>query len=160
MIREDRKNELRKLAYNQGLQETYYLINKQFERELTLHPPKDIEERVYDNKLKNYTINTVGDYVIYEIIHDYPDQSKMLPYLYVFPPKENKTKKYLDYLNSYISQILEHIYGVSRNKFICICGISFYVYRLSKTGSKIIGMEKYVKMKMYTIVYLAIICVF
>jgi hypothetical protein len=30
MIREDRKNELRKLAHNQGLRhETYYLINKQ-----------------------------------------------------------------------------------------------------------------------------------
>jgi hypothetical protein len=33
MIREDRKNELRKLAYNQCLQQqTYYLINKQLER--------------------------------------------------------------------------------------------------------------------------------
>jgi ribosomal protein S6 len=41
VIREDRKNKLRKLAYNQGLQqETYYLINKQFKKELTLHPPK------------------------------------------------------------------------------------------------------------------------
>jgi hypothetical protein len=41
--------------------------------------------------------------------------------------------------------MLEHIYGGSSTKFICICGISFYVYRLSKTGSKIIGMEKYIK---------------
>jgi hypothetical protein len=69
----------------------------------------------------------------------------MLPYLYVFHPKESKTQKYLDYLNGYISQILEHIYGRSSTKFICICGISFYIYRLSKTGSKIIGVEKYVK---------------
>jgi hypothetical protein len=41
MIREDRKNELRKLAFNKHLhQETYYLINKQFEREIERHPPK------------------------------------------------------------------------------------------------------------------------
>jgi hypothetical protein len=33
MIREDRKNELRKLAHSTGLRhETYYLINKQFEK--------------------------------------------------------------------------------------------------------------------------------
>jgi hypothetical protein len=33
IIREDRKNELRKLAYNHELkQETYYLINRQFEK--------------------------------------------------------------------------------------------------------------------------------
>jgi hypothetical protein len=257
MIREDRKNELRKLAYNQGLQQkTYYLINKQFERELILHPPKDIEERVYDNKPKNYpkvlminepviweesmnnlisrpykqplyhgnaveddfgiryhfnqiesldnSIPVVEDvnaeekiyvptyvygafrYVInkeknissthavkiqagltiqiekhsktakkgfvqnkntptYEIRHDYQDQSKMLPYLYVFPTKGTETQKYLYYLNGYISQILEHIYGDFSTKFICISGISFYIYRLSKIGSKIIGVEKYIK---------------
>jgi hypothetical protein len=47
MIREDRKNELRKLAYNQGLrQETYHLLNKQLEKELTHLPPKDIEEEI------------------------------------------------------------------------------------------------------------------
>jgi hypothetical protein len=35
MIREDRKIELRMLAFNQDLRhETYYLLNKQFEREL------------------------------------------------------------------------------------------------------------------------------
>jgi hypothetical protein len=33
--------------------------------------------------MKGYVQNTValGDYVTYEIIHDYQDQSKMLPYL-------------------------------------------------------------------------------
>jgi hypothetical protein len=69
----------------------------------------------------------------------------MLPYLYIFPTKETETQKYLDYLNGYISQILEHIYGGSGTKFICLTGISFYVYRLSKTGFKIVGMEKYTK---------------
>jgi hypothetical protein len=49
----------------------------------------------------------------------------MLPYLYVFPPKENETQKNLDYLNGYISQTLEHTYGGFSIKFICICGISF-----------------------------------
>jgi hypothetical protein len=89
--------------------------------------------------MKNYVLNenVPGDYVTYEIRHDYQDQSKMLPYLYVFPTKEEETHKYIDYLNGYISQILEHIYGSSSAKFICICGISFYVYRLSKTGTKI-----------------------
>jgi hypothetical protein len=82
-------------------------------------------------------------------------------HLYVFPTKETETQKYLDYLNGYISQILEHIYGGSSIKFICITGISFYVYRLSKTGSKIVGMEKYTKtQKTYTVVYLVNICVF
>jgi hypothetical protein len=65
----------------------------------------------------------------------------MLLYLYVFPTKE-ETQKYIDYLNGYVSQILEHRYGGSSSKFICICGISFYIYRLSKTGSRIVGMEK------------------
>ena len=69
----------------------------------------------------------------------------MLPFLYVFPTKEEETQKYEDYLTGYISQILEHIYGGSSAKFICICGVSFYIYRLSKTGSKIVGMEKYTK---------------
>jgi hypothetical protein len=33
ILREDRKNELRKLAFNQGLKrETFYLINKQFDK--------------------------------------------------------------------------------------------------------------------------------
>jgi hypothetical protein len=44
-----------------------------------------------------------------------------------------------------LSQILEHIFGGYSAKFICICGISFYIYRLSKTGSKVKGMEKYTK---------------
>jgi hypothetical protein len=45
MLCEDRKNELRKLAFNKNLkQETFYLINKQFEKEITLHPPKNIFE--------------------------------------------------------------------------------------------------------------------
>jgi hypothetical protein len=104
-------------------------------------------ERNSKTLIKNYIINTLGDYVTYENRHDYQDQSKMLPYLYIFPPKENETQKYLDYLNGYISQMFEHIYGGSSTKFICICGISFYVYRLSKTGSKMIGMEKYIKNK-------------
>jgi hypothetical protein len=69
----------------------------------------------------------------------------MLPYLYVFPTKEEETQICIDYLNRYVSQILEHIYGRSSAKFICICGISFYIYRLSKTGSRIKGMEKYTK---------------
>jgi hypothetical protein len=76
-------------------------------------------------------------------------QSKMLPYLYVFPTKEEETQKYEDCLTGYISQILEHIYGASSAKLICICGISFYIYRLSKTGSKIVGMEKYTKKSKY-----------
>jgi hypothetical protein len=95
------------------------------------------------NYVKNY--NVPEDYVTYEIRHDYQDQSKILPYLYVFPTKEEETQKYLDYLNGYVFQILEHIYGGSSAKFICIFGISFYIYRLSKTGSWIKGMEKYTK---------------
>jgi hypothetical protein len=55
----------------------------------------------------------------------------MLPYLYVFPTKEEETQKYIDYLNGYVSQILEHIYGGSSAKFICICGISFYIYGIA-----------------------------
>jgi hypothetical protein len=55
MIREDRKNELKKLAFNQHLyQETYYLMNKQFEREINNNPPKDIEKRIYQNKPEDY----------------------------------------------------------------------------------------------------------
>jgi hypothetical protein len=41
------------------------------------------------NYVKNYII--LDDYVNYEIRHDYQDQSKMLPYLYVFPTKEEET---------------------------------------------------------------------
>jgi hypothetical protein len=69
----------------------------------------------------------------------------MLPYLYVFPTKEEETQKCIDYLNGYVSQILEHTHGDSSTKLICICDISFYIYRLSKTGSKIKGVEKYTK---------------
>jgi hypothetical protein len=55
MFRENRKNELRKLAFNHGLhQETYYLINKQFEKEFSLHPPKNISEKQFYNKPENY----------------------------------------------------------------------------------------------------------
>jgi hypothetical protein len=95
--------------------------------------------------MKNYVknCNIPDDYVTYEIRHDYQDQSKMLPYLYVFPTKEEETQKYIDYLNGYVSQILN--YGGSSSKFICVCGISFYIYRPSKTGSRIVGMEKYTK---------------
>jgi hypothetical protein len=69
----------------------------------------------------------------------------MLPHLYVFPTKEEETQKYIVHLNSYVSQILEHTYHGCRANFICICGISFYIYRLSKIGSRIKGMEKYTK---------------
>jgi hypothetical protein len=43
--------------------------------------------------MKGYIQNTdvPGDYVTYEIRHDYQDQSKMLPYLCVFPTKEEET---------------------------------------------------------------------
>jgi hypothetical protein len=55
MIREDRKNELRKLACNHGLkQATYYLINRQFEKQITLHPPKYISEKLFYNKPEIY----------------------------------------------------------------------------------------------------------
>jgi hypothetical protein len=54
MIREDRKTELRMLAFNQGLrQETYHLINKQFERELLRHPFENIEDKIFNNKPKD-----------------------------------------------------------------------------------------------------------
>jgi hypothetical protein len=39
--------------------------------------------------------NIPGDYVIYEIRYDYQDQSKILPYLYVFPTKKKKHKSIL-----------------------------------------------------------------
>jgi hypothetical protein len=55
MIREDRKNELRKLAFNERLhQETYNLINTQFEREIVRHFPKDLVERHFNNKPDDY----------------------------------------------------------------------------------------------------------
>jgi predicted nucleic acid-binding protein len=51
MIRQDRKNELRKLTLNKHLyQETYCLINKQFEKEISQHLPKNIAERHFNNK--------------------------------------------------------------------------------------------------------------
>jgi hypothetical protein len=207
MIREDRKNELKKFVHNTNLRhETYYLINKQFEKEIERHPPKNINERHFNNKPENYpkvlminepvdweesqnnlttrlkmiselditliksevqiqyhnieeneeinmiyiptdiygafryifnkernisstqtikiqpgitiqiekhsktpmrnyvpNYNVLEDYVTYEIRHDYQDQSKMLPYLYVFPTQEEKTQKYIDYLHGYVS---------------------------------------------------------
>jgi hypothetical protein len=55
MIREDRKNELRKLAHSAGLRhETYYLINKQFEKEIARHPLKGVAERHFNNKPEDY----------------------------------------------------------------------------------------------------------
>jgi hypothetical protein len=68
-----------------------------------------------------------------------------LPFLYIFPENEKETKKYLDYLNGYVSQILDHIPSGSSTKYIGILGISFYIYRLSRTGSRIEGLEKYIK---------------
>jgi hypothetical protein len=41
----------------------------------------------------------------------------MLPYLYVFPTKEEETQKYVDYLTGYISQKLEHTHGDS---IVCV----------------------------------------
>jgi hypothetical protein len=70
-------------------------------------------------------INVPGDYVKYELLHDYQATSRILPYLYPFPKEEYKTQQYLDYLNSYLSQILEHNHNASSTKFICICGLSF-----------------------------------
>jgi hypothetical protein len=55
MIKEDRKNELRRLAHLAGLRhETYYLINKQFEKEIARHPLKDVTERHFINKSEDY----------------------------------------------------------------------------------------------------------
>jgi hypothetical protein len=70
-------------------------------------------EKHFKTPMKNYVLNynILDDYVTYEIRHDYQDQSKMLQYLYVFPTEEEETQKYIDYLNGYVSQILEHIYG-------------------------------------------------
>jgi hypothetical protein len=50
MFREDRINKLRELAENQKLQNnTYILINSQFHNEIKEHPPKEIEERIYED---------------------------------------------------------------------------------------------------------------
>jgi hypothetical protein len=55
MIREERKNVLRRLAHHSGLRhETYYLINKQFEKEIVKHPPKSVAERHFNNKPEEY----------------------------------------------------------------------------------------------------------
>jgi hypothetical protein len=55
MIREDRKEELKELAYNQGLKhKTYYLINKQFEREIARHPPKNVAEKIFEEIPEDY----------------------------------------------------------------------------------------------------------
>jgi hypothetical protein len=55
MFREDRINKLRELAENQKLQNnTYILINSQFDNEIKEHPPKEIEERIYDDTPPNY----------------------------------------------------------------------------------------------------------
>jgi hypothetical protein len=70
-------------------------------------------------------------------------------FVYFLQKKQTETEKHIDCLNGYISQILEHIYGGSSTNFICITGISFDVYRLSKTGSKTIDMEKFLKIKTY-----------
>jgi hypothetical protein len=68
--------------------------------------------------------NTPCDYVTYDIRHD----------LYVFPTKETKTQKYLDYL--------------STTKFIYITGISFQVYRKPKHIQLFIW-QAYVYFRMY-----------
>jgi hypothetical protein len=101
--------------------------------------------------MKNYVPNysVPDDYATYEIRYDY--QSKMLPYLYVFPTKEEETQKYIDYLNGYVSQILEHIYGGSSAKFICICGVLFYIYRLSKTVLESLVWRSIQKIKIFIV---------
>jgi hypothetical protein len=56
---ECRKTELRMLAFNLGLRhETYYLINEQFERKLQRHPPKNIEEKIFEDKPEQKIIQT------------------------------------------------------------------------------------------------------
>jgi hypothetical protein len=52
---EDRINKLRELAENQKLQNnTYILINSQFDNKIKKHPPKEIEERIYEDIPPNY----------------------------------------------------------------------------------------------------------
>jgi hypothetical protein len=80
--------------------------------------------------LRNYVPNNsiLEDYVTDEIRHDYQDQYKMLPYLYVFPTKEEETQKYLDYLNGYVSQILEHTHGdSSTNSYVFVVFHFMYI---------------------------------
>jgi hypothetical protein len=55
MFREERKYELKELAENRNLkQNTYFLINSQFDNEIEKHPPQEIEERIYENTPSNY----------------------------------------------------------------------------------------------------------
>jgi hypothetical protein len=55
MIREDRKNELKILAFNQKLrEETYYLMNQQTEKAIEKNIPKDIEGREFEEKPEEY----------------------------------------------------------------------------------------------------------
>jgi hypothetical protein len=83
-----------------------------------------------------------------------------LPFLYIFPANEKETKKYLNYLNGYVSQILDHIPSCSSTKYIGILGISFYIYRLSRTGSRIEGLEIYIKnQNIYTCLTIDHMCV-
>jgi hypothetical protein len=104
--------------------------------------------------------NDPNDYVCYDILHGYQSTSNMLPFLYIFPENEKETKKYLDYLNGYVSHILDHIPSSSSTKYTGILGISFYVYRLSRTGSMIEGLEKYIKNKnTYTCLTIELMCV-
>jgi hypothetical protein len=54
MFREDRINKLGELAENQKLQNnTYILINSQCDNEIKEHPPKEIEERIYEDIPQN-----------------------------------------------------------------------------------------------------------
>jgi hypothetical protein len=55
MYREDRINKIRELAENQKLQNnTYILINSQFDNKIKEHPPQKIEERIYEDAPPNY----------------------------------------------------------------------------------------------------------
>jgi hypothetical protein len=55
MIRENRKTEIKMFEFNQGVtQETYYLMNKQIEREVDNNPPKNIEERIFEDQPLHY----------------------------------------------------------------------------------------------------------
>jgi hypothetical protein len=75
-------------------------------------------ERHRTSAARDYVQNTndPNDCLCYDIFHGYQSTSNMLPFFYIFPENEKETKKYLDYLNGYVSQILDHTqYKIHRN---------------------------------------------
>jgi hypothetical protein len=79
-----------------------YVLNKErnisFTHDIKIQAGLTIQiEKHSKTPMKNYVLNynVLDDYVTYEIRHDYQDQSKMLPCLYVFPTKEEETQKYI-----------------------------------------------------------------